>query len=232
MFVDITLDMTTTHKYPTQALAQEPPLRHKLPAVAAASRPADYNTNTVEMEEVKVEGVAANYRQQLNPVAMPGSTPRSSALLTGLPAVSAMGAMPPTGAMPPMTKPAGPAPEVPVRSPHKSSLLQSTTLPSLPSRHPVQRPLSDLSLLSEFTQGEAASVTTRQSVNEILSLAEVSTVCSSETLDNLDALDYYLQGWKFMSCIHCQELCQQASWLLIGCTRVNNQSEARTQLLT
>ena len=24
------------------------------------------------------------------------------------------------------------------------------------------------------------------------------------------------QGWKFMSCSHCQELCQQASWLLIG----------------
>ena len=35
------------------------------------------------------------------------------------------------------------------------------------------------------------------------------------------------QGWKFMSCIsHCQELCQQASLLLIGWTRVNNQSEA------
>ena len=36
------------------------------------------------------------------------------------------------------------------------------------------------------------------------------------------------QGWKFMSCCHCQELCQQASWLLIGCTRGNNQSEARS----
>ena len=34
------------------------------------------------------------------------------------------------------------------------------------------------------------------------------------------------QGWIFFSCSHCQELCQQASWLLIGCTRVNNQSEA------
>ena len=32
-------------------------------------------------------------------------------------------------------------------------------------------------------------------------------------------------GWKFMSCSHCQELCQQASWLLIGSTRVINQSE-------
>ena len=27
------------------------------------------------------------------------------------------------------------------------------------------------------------------------------------------------QGWKFMSCSHCQELGQQANWLLIGCTR-------------
>ena len=27
------------------------------------------------------------------------------------------------------------------------------------------------------------------------------------------------QGWKFMSCCQSQELCQQASWLLIGCTQ-------------
>ena len=33
--------------------------------------------------------------------------------------------------------------------------------------------------------------------------------------------------WKLVSCSHCQELCQQASWLLIGFKRVNNQSEAR-----
>ena len=37
------------------------------------------------------------------------------------------------------------------------------------------------------------------------------------------------QGWKLMCCSHCQGLCQQASWLLIGCTRVNNQSEARSE---
>ena len=36
------------------------------------------------------------------------------------------------------------------------------------------------------------------------------------------------QGWKFMSCSHCQELCQQATRPLIGCTKVNNQSEARS----
>ena len=37
------------------------------------------------------------------------------------------------------------------------------------------------------------------------------------------------QGRKLLSCSHRQkELSQQESWLLIGCTRVNNQSEART----
>ena len=30
------------------------------------------------------------------------------------------------------------------------------------------------------------------------------------------------QGWKFMSCSHCQKMCQQTSWLLIGCSSVNN----------
>ena len=35
------------------------------------------------------------------------------------------------------------------------------------------------------------------------------------------------QGWKFMSCGHCRDFGQQASWLLIGCKRVNKQSEAR-----
>ena len=40
--------------------------------------------------------------------------------------------------------------------------------------------------------------------------------------------DICSQGWKFMSFSHCQELGQQATWLLIGYTRVNNQSEARS----
>ena len=43
--------------------------------------------------------------------------------------------------------------------------------------------------------------------------------CSAETV-------YRTDRRKFMSCSHCQELCQQESWLLIGWTRVNNQSEA------
>ena len=36
------------------------------------------------------------------------------------------------------------------------------------------------------------------------------------------------QGWKFISYSHCQGLCQKAGRLLIGYTRVNNQSEARS----
>ena len=31
------------------------------------------------------------------------------------------------------------------------------------------------------------------------------------------------QGRKFLSCSHCQKLGQQASWLLIGSTRVNTE---------
>ena len=44
----------------------------------------------------------------------------------------------------------------------------------------------------------------------------------------VDAGDSTRQGWKFMSCSHSQELGQSTSWLLIGCTIVNNQPEART----
>ena len=42
------------------------------------------------------------------------------------------------------------------------------------------------------------------------------TAMSTEFADRLTTD----QGWKFMSCSHCQDLCQQASLLLIGCTRV------------
>merc|ERR1711970_984083 len=77
-------------------------------------------------------------------------------------------------------------PQVPVRSPHKSNLLTGVydTMPGQPQH---QRPISDLSMMSDFssfTQCDNASVTTRQSVNEILSLADMS-VYSGDTL-NLD----------------------------------------------
>merc|ERR1712013_211400 len=77
-------------------------------------------------------------------------------------------------------------PQVPIRSPHKSNLLTGVydTMPGQPQH---QRPISDLSMMSDFssfTQCDNASVTTRQSVNEILSLADMS-VYSGDTL-NLD----------------------------------------------
>ena len=43
----------------------------------------------------------------------------------------------------------------------------------------------------------------------------------------INAKDPAIQGRNLLSCSHCQELCQQASWLLIGSPRVNNQSKAR-----
>ena len=53
----------------------------------------------------------------------------------------------------------------------------------------------------------------------------ISLVAGRDEVSDLLKLD---QGWKFVSCSHCQELCQQVSWLLIGCTKVNNQSEPRS----
>ena len=40
------------------------------------------------------------------------------------------------------------------------------------------------------------------------------------------------QGWKFMSCSHCQDLCQQVSWILIGYTSGNNQFRSQVKKLT
>ena len=40
------------------------------------------------------------------------------------------------------------------------------------------------------------------------------------------------QGWKFMSCNHCQELGQQAGWLLIDCTRVKTTIRSQVSKLT
>ena len=46
---------------------------------------------------------------------------------------------------------------------------------------------------------------------------------------SIEDIEEAFQGRNFMSCSYRQELGQQViRWLLIGCTRVNNQSEART----
>lgn len=80
-------------------------------------------------------------------------------------------------------------PQVPVRSPHRSNLLTGVydTMPGNPNNQTPQRPMSDISMMSDissFTQCDNASITTRQSVNEILSLADMS-VYSGDTI-NLD----------------------------------------------
>ena len=62
--------------------------------------------------------------------------------------------------------------------------------------------------------------------NNVCGVAYQNSVLSGITLSVVRKV--CAQGWIFMSCSHCQEWCQQASWLMIGCTKVNDQSEART----
>ena len=115
------------------------------------------------------EGEDGPPRQQLRPVAMPGGyTPMAAT----------------TNLLAPAAEAQGPPPQVPNRSPLRSSLLTGVYDPL-----PQQRPISELSLMSDFstmTGGDNISVTTRQSVNEILSLAEGS-VYSEDTI-NLDSI--------------------------------------------
>ena len=108
-------------------------------------------------------------RQLLRPVAMPGGSllpPPSQ------PVASSVQETP------------GPPPQVPMRSPLRSSLLTGVYDPI-----PHKRPVSDLSIMSDFsalTGGDNISIATRQSVNEILSLADGSIY--SEDALNLDSI--------------------------------------------
>merc|ERR1719336_1555197 len=83
--------------------------------------------------------------------------------------------------------PPGPPPQVPVRSPMRSSILTGVYDP-MPAPH---RPISDLSIMSDFSTltggGDNISIATRQSVNEILSLAEGSVFSDADTI-NLDSI--------------------------------------------
>merc|ERR1712012_490217 len=113
------------------------------------------------------EGGEEAPQRQLKPVAMPGGgIPASSALPIATPSLATVET--------PMVQdpPPGPPPQVPVRSPMRSSILTGVYDP-MPA---PQRPISDLSIMSDFSTltggGDNISITTRQSVNEILSLAE------------------------------------------------------------
>ena len=118
-------------------------------------------------------------RQQLRPVAMPGGTTTTAPPPppTNQPTIEPVAQEPPPG----------PAPQVPVRSPLRSSLFTGVYDP-MPTPN---RPISDLSIMSDFSTltggGDNISIATRQSVNEILSLAEGSVFSDADTI-NLDSI--------------------------------------------
>jgi len=123
-------------------------------------------------------GEEAPQRQQLRPVAMPGGGATAPP-----PIVSSQPTLEPVAQEPPP----GPPPQVPVRSPLRSSLLTGVYDP-MPTPN---RPISDLSIMSDFSTitggGDNISIATRQSVNEILSLAEGSVFSDADTI-NLDSI--------------------------------------------
>merc|ERR1719430_2800297 len=123
-------------------------------------------------------GEEAPQRQQLRPVAMPGGGATAPPpIATSQPTIEPVAQEPPPG----------PPPQVPVRSPLRSSLLTGVYDP-MPTPN---RPISDLSIMSDFSTltggGENISIATRQSVNEILSLAEGSVFSDADTI-NLDSI--------------------------------------------
>ena len=92
--------------------------------------------------------------------------------------------------------------------------------PNLPPRSNTSTLMNSLSTLS-------ANLTAVRDVSSRLS-ANLTAVedMSSRLSANLTAV----QGRKLLSCSHCKELCQQESWLLIGCTRVNNHQKPDEQV--
>merc|ERR1712106_624770 len=192
-----------------QGELQPPDLKHKIPLSRAPVLAGAFNAD--RSGESAYEGASVDtasqqmgqqqLRQQLKPVAMPGGMSNSGpqSFLSNMPPIFT--STPSSSSMPqsmPVDTESISAqinsshaqsvlpPQVPVRSPHKSNLL--TGVYDTMAGHPQhQRPISDLSMMSDyssFTQCDNASITTRQSVNEILSLADMS-VYSGDTL-NLD----------------------------------------------
>jgi len=148
-------------------------LKHKTPLARAPVMAGVFSGEGAE---------EAPQRQQLKPVAMPGGgIPAASALPIATPSLSSVET--------PMVQdpPPGPPPQVPVRSPMRSSILTGVYDP-MPAPH---RPISDLSIMSDFSTltggGDNISIATRQSVNEILSLAEGSVFSDADTI-NLDSI--------------------------------------------
>jgi len=197
-----------------QGELQQTNLKHKIPLsrapVMAGSFSADRSGESAyegaSMDTASPQIGQQQVRQQLKPVAMPGgmssmSSTAPQSFMSSMPAIMTS-STPSSSSTIPLATPVDTEsisaqissshsasvlpPQVPVRSPHKSNLL--TGVYDTMAGHPQhQRPMSDLSMMSDFssfTQCDNASVTTRQSVNEILSLADMS-VYSGDTL-NLD----------------------------------------------
>ena len=101
-------------------------------------------------------------------------------------------------------------------------------LDSLETKHPYicERPQSNIGCIVDEGEGYMGKAMRTQSgaICKPWDLPEIGFWFGQDEIQKLGPL----QGWKFISCSYCQELCQQASWPLIGCTRMNNQSEARS----
>jgi len=183
-----------------------PDLKHKIPLSRAPVMAGVFNPDRPAESACEGGGVDTSQqvgqqlRQQLKPVAMPGGMPlppsSSQSFLSNM--QSSVG----SPSILPQSTPVDTEsisaqinasqaqsllpPQVPIRSPHKSNLLTGV-YDTMPGHQQNQRPISDLSMMSDyssFTQCDNVSITTRQSVNEILSLADMS-VYSGDTM-NLD----------------------------------------------
>ena len=109
------------------------------------------------------------------------------------------------------------------------SALQAGGKPSR-RRRSRQRRRRHNSLPSDLAAGDADFRPSWE--NDVYGNLLLEEAFRSQSIPNVASSAYSMdpilgQGWKFMSCSHCQELGQQASWLLTGYTRVNNQSEAK-----
>ena len=152
-----------------QPQQQQQELKHKVPLSRAPVMAGVFATpgagaDSEPSGDTAVAGAGAGQvRQPLRPVAMPGAGPPQ---VQG----AESGAKPAAGAV---------SQQLPVRAPQKASLFDPAAAAGASTR-----PASDLSLMSDFsslTQCDNLSLATRQSVNDILSLADVS-VYSGDTL--------------------------------------------------
>ena len=162
----LTRDQQQQQQQPQQQQQQQE-LKHKVPLSRAPVMAGVFATpgagaDSEPSGDTAVAG-GGQVRQPLRPVAMPGAGPPQ---VQG----AESGAKPAAGAV---------SQQLPVRAPQKAPMFDPAAAAAASAR-----PASDLSLMSDFsslTQCDNLSLATRQSVNDILSLADVS-VYSGDTL--------------------------------------------------